>query len=150
MDNGAYLSSQRFVSWMDSETETHRIRGSSINVWTEYADTSQSGSGHAPSVYCRFWQTTAAEWKDRALQCGWHSMHDREYIEQFGCHLVPVGHPRSARKSLEWNFSIVEEILLWSLSYTQLQCYAIMKLILKDLVEKNVLKHIKTYCALIS
>ena len=62
---------------------------------------------------------------------------DKEYIEQFGCHLVPVGHPLSARKSLEWrlSFSIAERTLVWSFNHTQLQCYAVMKLILKEYVK---------------
>ena len=71
----------------------------------------------------------------------WPSQHDKEYIEQFGCHLVPVGHPLSARKSLEWrlSFSIAERTLVWSFNHTQLQCYAVMKLLLKE--------YIKTQCA---
>ena len=91
--------------------------------------------------YVKFWPTSAAEWKDRPRHYGWPSQRDREYIERFGCHLVPIGHPLSERKSLEWrlSFSIAERTLVWSFNHTQLQCYAVMKLMLKEFV--------KTKCA---
>ena len=144
MNNELYLSSQQFVSspWRQpKKTETSRVQGPSVEVWDEYADISESGDDNVPSILCKFWPTSAAEWKDRPRHYGWPSQRDKEYIEQFGCHLVPVGHPLSARKSLEWrlSFSIAERTLVWSFNHTQLQCYAVMKLILKE--------YVKTKCA---
>ena len=144
MNNETYLSSQQVVSspWRQfAMAETSRIQGPSVEVWDEYADKSQSGDDNVPSILCKFWPTSAAEWKDRPRHYGWPSQRDKEYIEQFGCHLVPVGHPLSARKSLEWrlSFSIAERTLVWSFNHTQLQCYAVMKLILKE--------YVKTKCA---
>ena len=141
MNNESYISSQQFMSsspWLQSEkTETRRIQGPSVEVWDKYADTSESGDDNVPSIRCKSWPTSAAEWKDRPRHYGWPSRRDKEYIEQFGCHLVPVGHPMSARKSLEWrlSFSIAERTLVWSFNHTQLQCYAVMKLILKEYVK---------------
>ena len=140
MNNEWYLSSQLVVSspWLQSvNTATSRIQGPSVETWDEYMDTSESGEDNVPSILCKFWPTTAAEWKDRPRHYGWPSQHDKDYIEQFGCHLVPVGHPLSARKSLEWrlSFSIAERTLVWSFNHTQLQCYAVMKLILKEYVK---------------
>ena len=144
MNNNNYLSSQQFLSWtslLESETQTCRIQGPSVETWSEYADTSQSGDDNVPSILCKVWPTQAAEWKDRPRHYGWPLQRDKEYIEQFGCHLVPVGHPLSARKSLEWrlSFSIAERTLVWSFNHTQLQCYAVMKVILKE--------YVKTKCA---
>ena len=140
MYNDAYLSSQQVVSspWLQSDIRyTSRIQGPSIEVWDECADKSESGRDNVPSIVCKFWPTSAAEWKDRPRHYRWPSQQDREYIEQFGCHLVPVGHPLSERKSLEWrlSFSIAERTLVWSFNHTQLQCYAVMKLILKEYVK---------------
>ena len=104
MNNESYFSSQQFVSspWRKSEKlETSRIQGPSVEVWDEYSDTSESGQDNVPSILCKFWPTSASEWKDRPRHYGWPSPRDKEYIEQFGCHLVPVGHPLSVRKSLE-------------------------------------------------
>ena len=99
--NEVYLSSQQVVSspWLQTDkTDTSRIQGPSVEIWDEYADTSQSGDDNVPSIVCKAWPTQAAEWKDRPRHYGWPSQHDKEYIEQFGCHLVPVGHPLSVRK----------------------------------------------------
>ena len=103
MNNESYLSSQQVVSspWLQTEkTETSRIQGPSVEVWNEYIDISKSGDDNVPSILCRFWPTSAAEWKERPRHYGWPTQLDKEYIEQFGCHVVPVGHPLSARKSL--------------------------------------------------
>ena len=140
MNNEWYLSSEQFVSspwWQPTKTETSRIQGPSVEVWTEYEDTSESGRDNVPSILCKFWPTSAAEWKDRPRHYGWPSQRDKEYIEQFGCHLVPVGHPLSSRKPLQWrlSFSIAERTLVWSFNHTQMQCYAVMKLILKEYVK---------------
>ena len=144
MNHESYLSSQQVVSspWLKyRKTETRRIQGPSVEVWSEYNDTSESGDDNVPSILCKFWPTSAAEWRDRPRHYGWPSQRDKEYIEHFGCHLVPVGHPLSARKSLEWrlSFSIAERTLVWSFNHAQLQCYAAMKLILKE--------YVKTKCA---
>ena len=153
MNNESYFSSQKFVPspWQQSEkAETSRIQGPSVETWSEYEDTSKSGQDNVPSILCKFWPTSAAEWKDRPRHYGWPSQDDREYIEQFGCHLVPVGHPLSARKSLEWrlSFSIAERTLVWSFYHTQLQCYAVMKLILKEYVKtKCAEKHKSVLCS---
>ena len=139
MDNNSYLSSQQLVSSLKSERGTRRIQGPSIEGWNEYEDTSKSGTDNVPSILCKVWPTSAAEWKNRPRHCGWPSQQDKEYIEQFGCHFVPVGHPLSARKSLEWrlSFSIAERTLVWSLNHTQVQCYAVMKLILKEFIKRK-------------
>ena len=143
VNNELYLSSQKVVSssWLQStKTErSRRIQGPSVEVWGEYQNTSQSGNDNVPSILCRFWPTFAAEWLERPRHYGWPFQHDKEYIEQFGCHLVPVGHPLSARKSLEWrlSFSIAERTLVWSFNHTQLQCYAVMKMIVKEYVKTN-------------
>ena len=153
MNNESYLSSQQFVSspwWQSDQTKTSRIQGPSVEVWGEYADTSKSGDDNVPSILCKCWPTSAAEWKDRPRHYGWPSQRDKEYIEQFGCHLVPIGYPLSTRKSLQWrlSFSIAERTLVWSFNHTQLQCYAVMKIILKEYVKmKCSEKHKSVLCS---
>ena len=153
MNNEWYLSSQQVVSspWLQCENaKTNRIQGPSVETWGEYADTSASGQDNVPSILCKAWPTSATEWKDRPRHYGWPSKRDKEYIEQFGCHLVPVGHPLSVRKSLEWtlSFSIAERTLVWSFNHTQIQCYAVMKLILKEYVKtKCDEKHKSVLCS---
>ena len=138
--NDAYLGSQQFMSLsplLESKKGTHRIQGPSVESRTEYHDNSLPGVDQVSSILCKFWPTSAAEWKDRPRHHGWPTQRDKESIEAFGCHLVPVGHPLSTRKSLEWrfSFSIAERTLVWSFNHTQLQCYAVMKLILKEFIK---------------
>ena len=153
MGEDVYLSSQQFVSTSPLCATTpgpRRIQGPSIEIWTEYGDTSESGQDNVPSIRCKSWPTSAAEWKVRPRNYGWPSQHVKEYIEQYGCHLVPIGHPLSGRKSLEWrlSFSIAERILVWSFNHNQLQCYAVMKLVLKECVKtKCVEKHKSVLCS---
>ena len=66
-------------------------------------------------------------------------MCDREEIVGFGFHLVAVGHHLSPMKEVQWriSFSIAERTLVWSFNHTQIQCYAFMKLILKEFIKVN-------------
>ena len=142
LGDNAYLSSQEFLSLSNaikSETHTRRVQGPSIEVWNEFEEISEPGRDNVPSILCKGWPTAAAEWKDRPRHYGWPAQRDKESIEAFGCHLVPVGHPLSTKRSLEWrlSFSIAERTLVWSFNHTQIQCYALMKLILKEFVKTN-------------
>ena len=151
--DNAYLSSREFLSspiLLKSETRTIRIQGPSLETWEEFENTSISGKDNVASILCKAWPTAAAEWRDRPRHYGWPAQHDKESIEAFGCHLVPVGHPLSTKNSLEWrlSFSIAERTLVWSFNHTQLQCYAVMKLILKEFVkEKCTGKHKGVLCS---
>ena len=129
----------------------HRIQGPSIESWSKYIlEISGPGTDSVPSIRCNFWPTSASEWTDRQRHCGWPSSREKERILSFGCHLVPVGHPMSPRKSVEWrlSFSIPEKFLVWSFNHTQLQCYAILKFILKEFVKINCSKkHADVLCS---
>ena len=138
-----YLSSQLVISSLREEYEDGititKIQGPSIEMWGEYANLSQSGVDSVNSIHCNFWPKSADEWVDRPRKYGWPSTQDREKIVGFGCHLVPIGHPLSSSKSLEWrlSFSVAERTLVWSFNHTQMQCYAVMKLIVKEFVKVN-------------
>ena len=153
MGDNAYLSSQEFLSSLNLfkfETGTRRIQGPSVETWHEFQDTSEAGRDNVPSILCKAWPTAAAEWRDRPRQYGWPSQLDKGNIEAFGCHLVPIGHPFSIKRSMEWrlSFSIAERTLVWLFNHTQLQCYALMKLILKGFVKTNCAeKHKNVLCS---
>ena len=92
---------------------------------------------HVDCIRCSFWPNEASEWRDRPRHFGWPTQHDLMSIIDFGFHLVAVGHPNSATKLLEWriSFSIAERALVWSFSHVQMQCYALMKIILKQFIK---------------
>ena len=113
------------------------IQGPSIEEWSEYADTSQSGTDYVPSIHCPFWPSGAVEWVQRHRHYGWPTSRDIANITNFGCHLVPVGHQLSPRKEMEWriSFSVAERTLVWAFNHVQMQCYAVLKIILKRFIK---------------
>ena len=116
---------------------TRVIQGPSIESWSEYMDRSESGYDLVPSIHCPFWPRGAEEWLHRPRRYGWPTPTDITQITDFGCHLVAVGFPLSASKEMEWriSFSIAERILVWSFNHVQIQCYAVMKIILKEFIK---------------
>ena len=119
------------------DSYTLAIQGPSIEGWTEYMDRSESGIDYVPSIHCPFWPRGAGEWLHRPRHSGWPTPTDITKITDFGCHLVAVGYPLSSSKEMEWriSFSVAERILVWSFNHVQIQCYAAMKIILKEFIK---------------
>ena len=99
-------------------------------------DTSESGVDNVPSIHCPFWPDSASEWRLRVRNFAWPSPSDVKSIVDFGFHLVPVGHPHSDMNMMEWriSFSVAERTLVWLFNHVQIQCYATMKIILKEFI----------------
>ena len=116
---------------------TRAIQGPSIEFWNEYMDRSESGTDLVPSIHCPFWPRGAEEWLHRPRRCSWPTPSDITQITDFGCHLVAIGYPLSSFKEMEWriSFSFAERILVWSFNHVQIQCYAVMKIILKEFIK---------------
>ena len=136
MNGVSYLSSSKLVHDIKSPNGrgfTHSIQGPSVEDWNEYMDKSESERDNIFSIHCRFLPQGAKEWLARQRHFGWPSWRDLETIIGFGCHLVPVGHPLSPLKGFQWriSFSVAERTLVWYFNHIQIQCYAIMKIILK-------------------
>ena len=145
IDNEMYLSSYLLVHNAISEMNTNVYdkkiakQGPSIERWSPYMDTSQSGADNVSSIHCPFWPDSATEWRTRPRQYAWPSPHDITSIVDFGFHLVPVGQPSSDMNMMEWriSFSVAERTLVWSFNHVQIQCYAVMKIILKEFINPH-------------
>ena len=143
MNGSLYLSSDLAVEYyLSNQSKTDRKmtrtrQGPSLETWHEYMDKSESGLDDVLSIHCDFWPTQASEWTQRPRHFGWPTSHDISTIINFGCHLVPVGHPHSDTKLMEWriSFSVAERILAWSFNHIQMQCYAVMKIVLKEFIK---------------
>ena len=141
MNGVRHLSSDLMVENYSPDKEhvplTQTRQGPSIETWTEYCDKSESGYDNVLSIHCAFWPETAREWIQRPRHCGWPTSRDISSIIDFGFHLVPVGHPHSHMKLMEWRiaFSVAERTLVWSFNHVQMQCYALMKIILKEFIK---------------
>ena len=134
-----YLSNSAFVlpRRYDPLIRKVKIQGPSNETWSIFDNINESGRDMVPSFRCQFWPSTASEWIDRPRHYEWPSLRDRDEIVGFGHHLVTVGHPHSPMKGMQWriSFSIAERILVWSFNHAQMQCYAVMKLILKEFIK---------------
>ena len=143
--NGSqYLSSDLFVeghhvfgAFCDQEGESFKRQGPSLEYWTKFCDKSDSGQDVVQSIHCEFWPNEATEWTNRVRNFDWPMPSVLSSIIQFGFHLVPIGHPHSNMKSMEWriSFSLAERALVWSFNHVQMQCYALMKILLKEFIK---------------
>ena len=145
MNGLQYLSSDLMVErysigssfdWR-SQYCTRRRQGPSLETWTRYENTSEPGTDIVLSIHCQFWPSIALEWTQRPRHYGWPNSREISSITEFGCHLVPIGHPHSEEKLKEWriSFSVAERTLVWSFNHIQMQCYALMKIILKEFIK---------------
>ena len=114
-----------------------RRQGPSLEHWSPFPYESETGKDLVMSLHCTFWPHCASEWVQRPRRFGWPTSQDVSSVIEFGCHLVPVGHPHSETKLAEWriSFSLAERALVWSFNHVQMQCYAVMKLILKEFIK---------------
>ena len=148
MNDVSYLSSNSVVdlyknikSWLDPFTNGESFirarQGPSVETWGEFHDKSESGIDDVFSIHCDFWPKVASEWTQRARNFGWPAPRDISSIVAFGCHVVPVGHPHSETKLNEWriSFSVAERTLVWAFNHVQMQCYAVLKIILKEFIK---------------
>ena len=137
---------------LQNENQTNAtvaIQGQSLERWGQYEDKSGSGTDRVPSTHCPFWPSGAEEWIQRPRHYGWPTSSDIADITNFGCLLVPVGHPLSPRKEMEWriSFSVAERTLVWAFNNVQIQCYAILKIILKEFVKVKCSPQIYVLCS---
>ena len=138
-----YISSQIFADYFVSvhativtDIPTHYKHGpcaTALQDMKEYAvDNLESDMAHA--LRCDKWPLGAQEWFTRDRRNEWPPKETIEIIQQQDCHVVPVGDPTSEFVSEEWRISFLlsERELVWSFNDTQLQCYYILKCLLKN------------------
>ncbi|XP_071124015.1 uncharacterized protein [Mytilus edulis] len=89
-------------------------------------------------LHCKSWITPANKWKTRSNK-SWPETFVKEAIVKHGVLFVPVGSKGSTNEELEWriSFSVGEKLLLYSFTHTQLLCYALLKIFLKDIIDTD-------------
>ena len=95
------------------------------------------------SYRCHTWPNKAtSSWLHRDRHHNWPPPYAIEQMKSSGFFLVPVGHPESMEKRLEWKMSFLlqERILMSTLNDTQYKCYIILKMINNDIISYQV-KH---------
>ncbi|XP_052080797.1 uncharacterized protein LOC127718787 [Mytilus californianus] len=90
---------------------------------------------------CHAWPNVAKKWLLRYRPSGWPSHDIISKVVTEGVLLVPIGSKSSssAGNPLEWrfSFSLSEKLLVYSLSHCQLLCYSLLKIFLKEILNKN-------------
>ena len=133
VDGSYFLSSYLMLLTFkrDCPHKNVRIQGPSLEH--------SSNTDKVISIHCDFWPRIASEWVHRTRLHHWPDINVMNKIVDFGFHLVPIGYPRSPRSMMEWriSFSVAERLLVWSFNHTQIQMYAILKLILKEFIKEK-------------
>ena len=96
------------------------------------------------------WPSVGKQWIDRPRLCGWPPESLINNIVQGGVLLVPIGSKSDSDKDnpFEWriSFSVPEKMLIYSWTHSQIICYALLKLLLKEVIKKNE-KTDKLFCS---
>ena len=90
------------------------------------------------TLHSRQWISIANQWVTRS-NCSWPSSDVKSQIINHGVLFVPIGSKGSKNEDIEWriSFSLGEKLLIYSFTHTQLLCYALMKILIKDVVNRD-------------
>ncbi|XP_052083522.1 cyclic GMP-AMP synthase-like [Mytilus californianus] len=88
--------------------------------------------------HCKTWVSPATKWITRSSN-SWPSHDVKQGIIKHGVLVVPIGVKGSPKEDLQWrvSFSVGEKLLINTFTHTQLLCYALLKIILKDVIATN-------------
>ena len=140
--DGIFLSSEKFVVPLLHYVSTGARRhgpcvSSKLHDYYDYqlnkSPEQKVEKENAPALVCSSWPDDEMEWFARDRKSSWPSKNLINRIRKEDCHVVPVGDPTSEYTPIEWRFSflLAERQLIWSFNDTQLQCYFILKLLIK-------------------
>ncbi|XP_052076447.1 uncharacterized protein LOC127714427 [Mytilus californianus] len=123
-----YLSSAIFKQMFLNNTDTHKIHGPCISDKDGIIDV-------AFCLHCKTWISQASQWISRSSN-SWPKYNVKQSIIKHGVLLVPIGVKGSPKENIEWriSFSVGEKMLISTFTHTQLLCYALLKILLKDVI----------------
>ncbi|VDI37114.1 Hypothetical predicted protein [Mytilus galloprovincialis] len=132
---GRKLSSELYrLNFMEDMTKiygTRKIHGPCISNTKESIDI-------AWCLKCDKWISQAKQWIS-GPQTTWPPLDLISKIISCGVLFVPIGYKGSSNENLQWrmSFSVAEKFLICSFNHTQLLCYALLKIMIKEIVEKH-------------
>lgn len=118
---------------MLGDSDSIQIHGPCLSNYEETADLAFCFRSHT-------WPNAAKHWLSRMKLHNWPSADILSKISTHGILLVPIGNKSSQQDNhLEWriSFSETEKLLIHSFNHTQLMCYALLKLVLKEIINKE-------------
>ncbi|XP_052076912.1 uncharacterized protein LOC127714936 [Mytilus californianus] len=86
-------------------------------------------------LHSKSWISAANQWITRPNN-SWPSDEVKQSIIDHGVLFVPIGMKGSENEEVEWclSYSVGEKLLIYAFSHTQLLCYALLKILLKDVI----------------
>ena len=136
MLNGLYMSSS---IWREQYTTVYpALRVLSHGPCASY----EICGTEVDDAYCLesdVWPTIARSSILRLNQSSWPRSNIIRSIVSDGVLFVPIGAKLSTFENVEWrmSFSLAEKRLIHSMNHTQLLCYALLKLFLKEVIDTN-------------
>ncbi|VDH98375.1 Hypothetical predicted protein [Mytilus galloprovincialis] len=126
-NDNQYFSSALFKQCLLSDV-TNTIHGPCLSNTTVELDL-------AVCLHCKTWIYPALQWITRSSN-SWPSNDIKQSIIKHGVLFVPIGVKGSPKEDIEWrvSFSVGEKLLINTFTHTQLLCYALFKIVLKDVV----------------
>ncbi|CAC5377012.1 unnamed protein product [Mytilus coruscus] len=157
-NDGIFLSSDKFVNvfvnlakrlgfCMPPQVRHGPCAMSEVNSTLKmYRGWGKGEKDWAHGLVCEEWPVGANEWFRRKRH-DWPKTEVQDIIKKQSCHVVPVGDRISSFYSLQWRISFIlqERELVWSFNDTQLQCYVLMKKMMKKYVEPTVPDELSSY-----
>ena len=127
--NGIFLSSISFIRIFIGANDL--LHGPCLSDQLEAWDI-------AVCFHLHSWPRQAEQWIFRHRPGQWPPDIIIDNIVNFGCILVPIGPKEIENNELLWriSFSMAEKQLSHAMNYTQILCYALLKLSLKNIIEK--------------
>ncbi|XP_021342058.1 uncharacterized protein LOC110442670 [Mizuhopecten yessoensis] len=96
---------------------------------------------------CPFLPTDFDEWCNRKRHHRWPPKWIIETTKKYGCLVVGVGHQTSETQAIEWRLSLTktELLLTKSFNHIQMKCYAMLKLVLKWIIQPQMKESLSSY-----
>ena len=132
--NGMYFSSISFIRKFIEESVNYKqsAHGPCLSDKDEAVDI-------AFCFHLHSWPRQAEQWIYRHRPGQWPPEILIDDIVNYGCILVPIGPKEIENSELLWriSFSMAEKQLSHSMNYAQILCYALLKLSLKNIIDRN-------------
>ena len=133
--DSSYLSNELLKNELISKSQqlggSHYVHGPCVSDNDDIID-------HALCFHSRQWILPAHKWVTRP-NTSWPSSELKSKIIDHGILFVPIGCKGSKNEDIEWrfSFSVGEKLLIYSFTHVQLICYALMKILLKDVIDSD-------------
>ncbi|XP_071126633.1 uncharacterized protein [Mytilus edulis] len=123
-----YFPSALYKQWLMRKTDSTVIHGPCLSDKKGKFDL-------AFCLHCKTWISQASQWITRSNN-SWPSYNVKQSIIKHGVLFVPIGVKGSPKEDIEWriSFSVGEKFLINTFTHTQLICYALLKILLKDVI----------------